>query len=47
MKTSEPFTLRIDKDLKQRAKEYGEAQTPRESLSRVIQRALYNLLKNK
>lgn len=39
------FNFRFDNDLKERVKEYGEDQEPKESISRVIHKALHKLLK--
>ena len=39
------FSFHFDDDLKDKAKEYGEKQEPKESISRVIHKALIRLLK--
>ena len=39
------FNFRFDNDLKRKAKEYGDKQEPKQSISWVIHRALYKLLK--
>ncbi len=39
------FNFRFDNDLKSKAKEYGDKQKPRQSISWVIHRALHRLLK--
>ena len=39
------FNFRFDNDLKKRAKDYGDKQEPRQSISRVIHKALHRLLK--
>ena len=39
------FNFRFDNELKERIKEYGNKQEPRQSISWVIHKALYELLK--
>ena len=40
------FNFRFDNDLKKRTKDYGDKQEPKQSISWVIHKALYKLLKN-
>ena len=39
------FNFRFDNDLKRKTKDYGDKQEPKESISRVIHKALHELLK--